>query len=100
MYLYTYVDPSAPTNVRATALTPYSVEVKWDQSSGATGYLISYTTASSNTSVTVNDGSTSYTFTNLKQNTKFTITVQANGGDNRMSVKSDEVAVMTYSDGK
>ena len=89
------------SNVSATALTPYSVEVKWDESSGATGYLILYTTTSSNASVTVNDGSTtSYTLTSLEQNTQYTITIQANGDDNRMSVKSNEVAVVTYSDGK
>ena len=93
-----HVGLPAPTNVRATALTPYSLEIKWDESSGATGYLISYTTTAS---VTVSDGSTtSYTLTDLKQNTQYTITVQATSDDNRISVKSNEVTVTTYTDGK
>ena len=98
LLFFTHVGFPAPTNVRATALTPYSAEVKWDQSSGATGYLISYTTTAN---VTVSDGSTtSYTLTDLKQNTQYTITVLATSGDNRMSAKSNEVTVTTYADGK
>ena len=92
---------SAPTNVSAKVLTPQSVEVKWDQSYDVTGYLISYTTTASSSSVTVNGGSTtSFTLTNLEQNTQYIITVQANSNDNRMSVKSNEVSVTTYVDGK
>jgi len=95
---------SAPTNVRATVLTPRSAEVTWDasSSSGVTGYLISYTTTAlytSGGSVTVNDGSTtSGTLTNLEENTFYTITVQAIDSSNRMSVNSNEVSVKTYTD--
>ena len=100
-----YQDLSPPTNVRATVLTPHSVEVTWDppSSSGVTGYLISYTTTAlytSGGSVTVNGGSTtSGTLTNLKENTLYTITVQAIG-NGVMSANSNEVSVTTYSDGK
>ena len=96
-----YVDVSAPTNVRATVLTPYSVKVTWDQLSDVTGYLISYTNYASNDSITVNDGSTaSYILTNLIQNTHYIITVQATTGGNKMNVKSNKVSITTYVDGK
>ena len=104
--LFTYIDYKPPTNIRATVLTPRSVEVIWDvsSSSGVTGYLISYTTTASYTSggsVTVNGGSTtSGTLTNLEEDTLYTITVQAIGNNNRMSVNSNEVSVTTYTDGK
>jgi len=102
--LFTYAGIQPPSDVRATVLTPRSVEVTWDPSSspGVTGYLISYTTTASYTSsgsVTVNGGSTtSGTLTNLEENTLYTITVQAtiNG---TMSVNSNEVSVTTYTDG-
>ena len=48
--LFTYsAPPQPPTNVRATVLTPHSVEVTWTVSSSpdVTGYLISYTTTAS-----------------------------------------------------
>jgi len=48
----------------------------------------------------VNGGSTtSGTLTNLKENTLYTITVQAIG-NGVMSANSNEVSVTTYSDGK
>ena len=95
-----------PTNVRATVLTPRSVEVTWTMSSsfGITGYIISYTTTASYTSdgsVTVSGGSTtSHTLTNLEEGTTYTITVQATASDNRMSVNSSAMSVTTYTDGK
>ena len=82
-------------------LTPYSVKVTWNQLSDVTGYLISYTNTANNSSVTVNVGSTtSYILTNLVQNTQYIITVEATTSGNRMSVKSNEVSVTTYADGK
>jgi len=104
--LLTYTGPQPPSNVRATALTPRSIEVTWDppSSSDVTGYLISYTTTASYTSggsVTMNGGSTtSGTLTNLEEDTLYTITVQAIDDNNRMSAKSNEVSVTTYTDGK
>ena len=96
-----YIDLPAPTNVRATVLTPYSIEINWDQLYDVTGYLICYNSNASNKRLLVNSGSaTSLTVTNLEQNTQYTITVQANSSDNRMSVKSNEVSVTTYADGK
>ena len=96
-----YIDLPAPTNVRATVLTSYSVEVNWDQLSDVNGYLICYNSNASNKRLLVNgDSATSHTLTNLQQNTQYTISVQANSGDNRMSVKSNEVSVTTYADGK
>ena len=50
----------------------------------------------------MNGGSTtSRTLTNLEEeDTLYTITVQATGNNNRMSVNSIEVSVTTYTDGK
>ena len=96
-----HVDPPAPTNIRAKVLTAHKIKVKWNQSSsfGVTGYLISYTTTASyanSGSVTVNDVSTtSHTLTNLKENTLYTITVQATTSDSRKSCNSNEVSVTT-----
>ena len=102
--IYTAVPPA--TNVRASVLTPHSVEVTWDPSpsSKVTGYLISYTTSVSYTSgrkVTVNGhDTTSHTLTNLEENTLYAITVRATTNDNRMSAYSNEVSVTTYTDSK
>ena len=87
-------------------LTSRSVVVTWEPSSSTdvTGYLISYTTTASYTSggsVSMNGGSTtSGSLTNLEEDTRYTITVQATTSDNRMSANSNEVSVRTYTDGK
>ena len=104
--LLSCVDP--PTNVSATLVTSRSIQITWEPSSSSgvtiTGYLISYTTAAAYTSggnVTVNGGSTtSHILTNLEEYTLYTITVQATTSDNRMSANSNEVSVITYTDGK
>ena len=104
IYANIYVGFAAPTNVMATVVTLHSIEVTWNQSPNITGYLVSYTTTASYTSggsVTVNGGSTTSTvLTNLEENTLYAITVQATSSDNRMSVNSSEVSVITYADGK
>ena len=100
-----YAVISTPTDVKATAITPRSVEVTWKVSSasGITSYLISYTTTASYASggsVTVNGGSTtSHTLTNLEEGTLYTITVQATNSSGT-SGNSNEVSVTTYTDGK
>ena len=102
--LFTYSATQPPTNVRATVLTPRSVEVTWIVSSSpdVTGYLISYTTDASYTngdSVTVNGRSTtSHTLSNLEEGTLYTITVQANS--NNGNANSTAVSVTTYTEGK
>ena len=102
--IYTAIPP--PTTVRATVLTPRSVEVTWDPSpsSKVTGYLITYTTSASYTSggkVTVNGhDTTSHTLTNLEENTLYTITLLATTDDSGMSAYSNKVSVTTYTDGK
>ena len=94
-----YVGLPAPTNVKATVLTPNSVEVTWDQSSDVTGYLISCTSPASyagNENVIVNDGdATSYTLTNLIENTPYNITVQGVTRDGRKSDCSITVSLTT-----
>ena len=105
--LFTYtVTTLPPTNVRATVLTPRSVEVTWtvSSSSDVTGYIISYTTTASYTSggsVMVNQRTTTRgTLNNLEEGTTYTIAVQATTSDNRMSVNSNAVSVTTTSIGK
>ena len=100
---------SPPTNVRATVLTPRSVEVTWtvSSSSDVTGYIISYTTIAEyidmndrSRSVAVNSNSvTSHTFNNLEEGTNYTIGVRATTNDGRMS-GNIVVSVTTYTDGK
>ena len=102
--LFTYTAIQPPTNVKATVLTPRSVEVTWTMSSSpdVIGYIISYTTTASYTScgsVSVNQRTTIRgTLSNLEESTTYTITVQATTIDNRMSVNIT-VLVTTYSDG-
>ena len=104
--VFTYTDVvEPPTNVRATVLTPHSVEVTWGHpsSSGFTGYFISYTAFASYTSTgsaTVGGSITSRTFINLEEGTPYTITVQATTSDNRRSADNNRVSVITYTDGK
>ena len=100
-----HLEVLASTNVTSVVLTPCNVEVTWDQSllTDVTGYLISYTiTASyaSGGSVMV-DGidNTSYTLTNLEEDTLYTITVQATTDDIRISPYSIAVTVTTNTDG-
>ena len=93
-----YIVLCAPTNVRTGAVTHDSVEVTWDQSTGATDYVISYTTTGHPT-VTVNVGdTTSHTLTNLMENTPYDITVQGRTSDGRQGDTSTVVSITT--DGK
>ena len=100
-----HLDLLAPTNVTAMVLTPRTIKVTWDQSllTDITGYLISYTSTASYTSggsLTVDGiGNTSYTLTNLEEDTLYTITVQATTDDIRISPYSIAVTVTTNTDG-
>ena len=106
LFIYTAVPP---TNVRATVLTPRSIEVTWNaiRQSYATGYLISYTTTASYTygrSVRVYGHTvTNYTLTNLEENTLYTVTVQgtySGSGVTGVSAISNKFSIKTYTDGK
>ena len=102
--LLMYVGLPAPTNVKATVLTPNSVEVTWDQSLNVTGYLISCATTASfagGKNVTVNGGdTTNHTLTDLVENTPYDITVQGITRDGRKSLCSNEVSIKTSIAGK
>jgi len=86
-----------------------SVVVMCDQSpsSDVTGYRVSYSTDASYisesnrmNSETVNGrDTTSVTLTNLEENTRYTITVQADGSDG-LSAPSDELSLTTLTAGK
>ena len=105
-----YVAVQPPSNVRAMVLGPRSIQITWEpplsnDDDDVTGYLISYTPAAtyaSNGNVTVNSDTTTLTLTNLEENTRYTITVQATTSDSRMSGITDEVSesVKTYTDGR
>ena len=114
LILYVYIDIifvglPPPTNVRATVLTPRSVEVTWTLSSSpdVTGYIISYTTTAEYIDMNDRSGSvmvsgssaTSHTLSNLEEATLYTITVQAITSNIR-SGNSNAVSVITYTDGK
>ena len=95
-----------PTNVRATELTPCSVEITWDPPSNAadvTGYLISYITnasyASDGSERVNNSATTSYNLTKLEENTPYIIIVQATSGAGR-SGGNNSVSVTTYTASK
>ena len=94
----------APTNVKATVLTPNSVEVTWDQSSDVTGYLISCNSTTSyagGKNKMVNGGdTTSYTLTDLVENTPYDITVQGIIVDGRKSDFSTDVSILTQKAGQ
>ena len=94
----------APTNVKATVLTPNSVEVTWDHLLEATGYLISCTSPASyagGKSVIVNGGdNTSHTIAKLVENTPYDITVRGLTGDGRKSLCSKKTSVKTSTAGK
>ena len=99
MSCHLYLDLPAPTNVKATALSHFRIEVTWDQLPDASEYTISYTTTAAShisVSVTVNGGTTTnHILNNLEQNTTYTITVQAMTSDNRKSAISNKVLVTT-----
>ena len=102
---YPYTATQPPTNVRITVLTPRSVEVTWTVSStpDVISYIISYTTTAeytSGASVRVNHCATTRgIFNNLEEGTTYTITIQANTNDGRMS-GNVVGSVTTYTDGK
>ena len=108
-YNVIFVGLSPPTNIRATVLTPRSVEVTWTVSSSpdVTGYIISYTTTAEyidindrSDSVIVNSNTaTSHTLNNLEEGTPYDIGVRAITNDGRMS-GNIVVSVTTYTDGK
>ena len=90
-------------------LTVTSVVVMWDQSlsTDVTGYLISYSTDASYISesdrmrsvMATGRSTTSVTFTNLEENTLYTITVQSDSS-NGLSAPSEVVSVTTLTDGE
>ena len=94
----------APTNVKATVLTPNSVEVTWDQSPDVTGYVISCTTTAlyaGGKNVIVSDGdTTNHTLTDMVENTPYVVTVQAISKDGRQSDSSNEAFITTQKAGK
>ena len=91
------LDLPAPTNVRATALTPGMVEVTWDQSDGATEYAISYgPTAPRDRSMNKKGNSSmSHILTDLKDDTNYVITVQGIANNGSKSVESNQTSVRT-----
>ena len=99
-----------PTNVMAMVLTPRSVMVTWTPShpiTNVTMYIIHYITTVSYTdsgNMTVNGiNTTTGILPDLEENTPYTITVQAvsyRGGMVLLSGFSNEVPVVTFTDGK
>ena len=106
MILSTFGSVNPPTIVRATLLTPRSVQVAWTPPSSlsdVTGYLISYTTTASYTSggsmMVSGNSAARGILSNLEEGTTYTITVQSNSNDG-FSIDSNAVTVTTYTAGK
>ena len=105
MILFMYIGLPAPTNARATMLTPRSIQVTWTPSSSpdVTSYLISYTTTASYTSdgsvMVSGNSAASGTLNNLEEGTTYTITVQSSSSG-VLSGNSNAETVTTYTDGK
>src|SRR3989344_1674786 len=71
--------PAAPTNVRATAVSPTQVNVTWNTVSGATHYTIGRSTGTTVTSTTYlgRIETNSYTDTNASPNTSYSYAVSS-----------------------
>ena len=91
------------TNISATAVSPHSIEVRWDQLSVSSNNPISYTITALNANngekKEVN-GHTGYILTKLMENTHYIISVQAITSDGRKSPHSNKVLVTTHVAGK
>ena len=98
-----YIGSPAPTNARATVLTPNSVEVTWDQSPDVTGYFISCASpasyAGAKNEMVKGGDTTSFILTKLVENTPYDITVQGLNRDGRKSQCSDEISITTQKSG-
>ena len=84
------VGTEPPVNVTAVQHSTTSILVEWSPSIDATGYIISYTGASSSDNVAVSDGSTdNYLLTGLVNGETYTISVMAtseNIGSDRVMI--------------
>ena len=93
----------APTNVKATVLTPNSIEVTWDQSSDFTGYFVACTSpasyAGAKNAILKGNETTKCTLTNLVENTPYDIVVQGISKDGRKSDHSTKQSVITQKAG-
>jgi hypothetical protein len=71
--------PPAPTGLTATAESPSSIQLTWNATSGATGYVVYLVTANGPQSLaTISSGSTvTYTVTGLTENTKYCYEITA-----------------------
>jgi chitodextrinase len=62
---------SAPTNVRAVAVSPTSISITWNSVSGATSYEVHYVTGSMPITKVSTVPGTSHTHTGLQPNTEY-----------------------------
>ena len=83
------VGPSAPTNLRATAVTDSAVSLSWDASDNATTYNVYQ-----DETLISNVSGTSFQITGLDPGTEYCFTVTAVNGDGESS-PSSEVCVTT-----
>lgn len=88
--------PSKVKNVKAGSATKTTLAVKWSKVKNADGYTVEISGAGLNKTVATNK--TSYTFTGLTKNTKYTVKVRAYiacGGKNRYGAYSDKKTFST-----
>lgn len=86
------VGPSAPENLRATAVTDSSVNLSWDASENATSYNVYQ-----DGDLKLNVSGTSLQITGLTPNTPYCFTVTALNEGGEESSHSDELCVTTLS---
>jgi len=91
--------PKAPTNLRVTATSPYSVSLAWNASTDSSG-IASYTICCAYTNAaTVSGSTTSFTFTaGIEANRSFSFVVTAKDKAGNASKPSNMVTVTTPRD--
>jgi chitodextrinase len=91
--------PTAPTNLRVTGTTPYSVSLAWSASKDKSG-IASYTICCAhNTMATVSGSTTSFTYTDgIEANRPFSFVVWAKDSAGNVSKASNTVTVTTPPD--
>ncbi|WP_433834351.1 fibronectin type III domain-containing protein [Flavobacterium anhuiense] len=88
--------PTAPTALTASDVTPTKATLTWNPSINSSG-SITYKITSNNAFVAYTNLST-YTVTNLQNNTNYSFQVEAADSEGQSSIKSDPVLVTTLID--
>jgi hypothetical protein len=86
--------PAAPTNPIGTATSPMNISLSWTASDGRGTTIKDYYVLRDNSIIDELSG-TSYSDNNLTPNTPYIYSIEAVGGDSRVSAKSTSILVQT-----